>query len=698
MDNNWFDRPMRWAQLTFTEDDPAHIDLDFWLDYFQQIHADGAVLSSGGYMAYYPTQIPLHHRSRWLGEADLFGDAVAGCRKMGMAVIARTDPHAVHQDVYDAHPGWIAVDAEGNPRPHWSTPDVWVTCALGPYNFEYMTQVNNEIMRFYQVDGIFGNRWAGSGMCYCQHCQRNFFDAHGLDLPRSNDPQDPAHRAYLQWRQERLFALWHLWDSELRAINPNGHYIPNSGGGALSPLNMKTVGQMARILFADRQGRGGIMPPWTAGKNGKEYRATLGNKPVGGIFSVGVAGGHRWKDSVQHEAELRLWVADGIANGLRPWFTKFSAGMHDDRWLKVVKEIYQWHHQAEAYLRNEASLARVGLVYSQQTAAFYGGQQAREKVEASILGFYQALIEARIPFDMVHDELLDAEQIDRFKVLILPDIAALSDDQCQQLQEYVARGGSLVATFETSRYDERGERRETLGLADLFGVEDDGGLEGPMKNAYLRLEADPATGARHPLLAGLENAQRLIHGVHRLRVRPVIDFPETPLTLVPAYPDLPMEEVYPRRPQTDIAEVYVREIGQGRIVYFPWDIDRTFWEILNVDHGRLLANAVRWASNESPHISVAGTGVLDVTVWRQQASITVHLVNLTNPMMMRGPFRELIPVGQQTVRLRLPEGKKAGKVHLLRAGAAPQMEEIEGELTIIVPSILDHEVVAIDLR
>jgi len=27
--------------------------------------------------------------------------------------------------------------------------------------------------------------------------------------------------------------------------------------------------------------------------------------------------------------------------------------------------------------------------------------------------------------------------------------------------------------------------------------------------------------------------------------------------------------------------------------------------------------------------------VLDVTVWRQEHSMTVHLVNLTNPMMMK---------------------------------------------------------------
>ena len=113
-----FDRPMRWAQLTLVEDDPGKYDLKFWLDYFQRTHSDAACLSAGGCVAFYPTKIPLHYRSQWLGDIDPFGDLVAGCRKLNMVVIARTDPHAAHQDVYDAHPDWIAVDAEGKKRRH----------------------------------------------------------------------------------------------------------------------------------------------------------------------------------------------------------------------------------------------------------------------------------------------------------------------------------------------------------------------------------------------------------------------------------------------------------------------------------------------------------------------------------------------------------------------------------------------------
>jgi len=132
-------------------------------------------------------------------------------------------------------------------------------------------------------------------------------------------------------------------------------------------------------------------------------------------------------------------------------------------------------------------------------------------------------------------------------------------------------------------------------------------------------------------------------------------------------------------------------------VYFPWDIDRTFWEVLSVDHFKLLRNAVVWATNEEPPVMVTGPGVLDVTVWQQQASLTVHLVNLTNPMMMKGPVRELISVGEQKVRVRLPDGTRARKVRLLAAGKSPRVERAGQYLSVRVPSILDHEVVAIDL-
>jgi hypothetical protein len=694
----WYDRPMRWAQVAFVEDDPGNYSREFWLDYFKRTHCDAACLSAGGCVAFYPTKIPMHYRSKWLGDKDTFGDLVKGCRELGMNVVARTDPHAVHQDVYDAHPDWIAVDAQGKKRRHWSDKELWVTCALGPYNFDYMTKVTEEIVTMYQVDGIFTNRWSGSGMCYCEHCQENFRNFSNMDLPRTLNPQDAARRQYILWHQARLFELWRLWDLRIKAINPNASYIANAGGGALSELDMTVVGQLAPTLFADRQARRGVMAPWANGKNGKEYRATLGRKAIAGIFSVGLEEEYRWKDSVQSGDEIRLWVADGIAQGLRPWFTKFNAKPIDKRWLPVVENIYKWHHANENYLRNENSLARVGLVYSQQTATFYGGEKAHAKVEDPELGFYHAMVEGRIPFEMVHDKLLDEEHLSPFRTLVLPNIAALSDKQCGQLESFVQRGGSVVATYETSLFDEWGVRRKDFGLGKLFGVSFSGNIDERMLNSYLNLERDPATGHFHPLLHGFENATRIINGSSRVEVEPHAELRSvaSPLSVVPSYPDLPMESVYSRPVKKKEAGVYIRQLGAGRVVYFPWDIDRIFWQVLDLDHSKLLRNAVNWATGEPQPLSVEGKGILDVSVWSQKNSMTVHLVNLTNPMMMKGPVREIIPAPAQTVRVRVPSGRRVSKAQLLVAGRDIPFQESNGFLQLEVPAVDVHEVIAFD--
>ncbi|HVY70938.1 MAG TPA: twin-arginine translocation signal domain-containing protein, partial [Verrucomicrobiae bacterium] len=65
---SWVDKPMRWAQLTLVEDDPGKFDPQFWFDYFKRTKSDAVCLSGGGCVAYYPTEVPFHHRSQWLGD------------------------------------------------------------------------------------------------------------------------------------------------------------------------------------------------------------------------------------------------------------------------------------------------------------------------------------------------------------------------------------------------------------------------------------------------------------------------------------------------------------------------------------------------------------------------------------------------------------------------------------------------------
>ena len=290
---------------------------------------------------------------------------------------------------------------------------------------------------------------------------------------------------------------------EIRKINPTARFIPNTGGGATSPLDMKTIGELAPTLCSPTGRRGAAgMPPWANGKNGKEYRATMGRKPIGGIFSVGVEEPYRWKDSVQSGAEIRMWVADGVANGLRPWFTKFSGVAARPRaGCEPVEDLYVWHWRNERYLRNEAPLARVGLVYSQQTAGSTAATQARQKVEDHALGWYQALVEARIPFEMVHDRLLDAEHMAQFQTLILPNIAALSDEQCEQIRG--VRRARRQARGDARDVALRRAGRAAAGLRPGRSVRRlvRGHSRGPDAELLPAARARPATTG-HPLLAG----------------------------------------------------------------------------------------------------------------------------------------------------------------------------------------------------
>jgi hypothetical protein len=421
----WFDLPMRWVQLALVENDPGHFDPQFWLDYFKRLHADAATLSAGGIVAYYPTKVPLHHRSDWLGDSDPFGMLVSGCRKLGMRVLARTDPHAARDDVRQAHPDWISVDPTGAPRRHWANPDLWITCALGPYNFELMDRVHREIVETYKVDGIFSNRWKPQGGdCFCTHCAENFRAATGHELPTTTDVRDPRRREYVDWRNARLVELWKQWDATSRAT-PRRDSFPTA--------RRRSRGrQLAEIQFSDFQARHGLIA--AVGERPPRQGIPLGDgtRPIAGIFSVGVEERYRWKDSVQSEPESPSLGRRGhgerpaavggevLGRALRPSLA------HDGR-----ARSYGWHFAHERYLRNDTPLRAVSRssIPSRQPR-LPGQSRATPTTSEHVLGMYHALVEPVSRSSWCTKRSSIPDRLAPFKLLICPDAAALSDAQC----------------------------------------------------------------------------------------------------------------------------------------------------------------------------------------------------------------------------------------------------------------------------
>jgi hypothetical protein len=118
---------------------------------------------------------------------------------------------------------------------------------------------------------------------------------------------------------------------------------------------------------------------------------------------------------------------------------------------------------------------------------------------------------------------------------------------------------------------------------------------------------------------------------------------------------------------------------------------------MNTDHLQLIGNTFRWALNEEPVITVKGPGIVDIALWKQKNSMTVHLVNLTNPMMMKGPYRELLPLEAQQVNFKVPAGSKVKDVKLLISGKEANAKIDGRNISLTVSHILDHEIIAVDL-
>jgi Hypothetical glycosyl hydrolase 6 len=676
---DWFKTATRWTQLTLAEDDPEKFDPAYWIEVFKRTRSNATCISAGGYIAYYPSEVPLHYVSKYLGDRDSFGALVEGARSLGMHVMARVDPHAIHDDAAAAHPEWVAIDAQGRRRRHWAFPDVWVTNAYGDYNSVFMPEVVKEIVRKYDIDAIFANRWQGHGVDYSENSRRRFKDFSGFDLPLASDANDPAWQTWLQWRRKVLTDVIVQWDDAVKAIRPHASFIPNMSGASLMEFDLSVIARHCPFLVVDHQGRRGVELGWSAGRNGKRIRATFPDRPVVLITSIGPEEEYRWKDAVTSGEEIQLWINAGIAHGLSPWFTKFNGVVPDPRWVQPVADSFALHATLEPVLGGMRPTAEIAVI-DPSTTLRHWAPESRKDAEKHDLGFYHALIEARLPFELLSDQVLRQENLDRFRLIILANASCLSNAQCEAIRAYVARGGSVVAAHETSLRDENGKPRTDFGLADVFGARYVSGPRGIVKNNYVALH-----GA-HPVSSGYDGAQRIMGGTRLIAVSLAVES-ATPFLFVPDFPDLPMEEVYARR-APEGAAVIARETGAGgRVVYIPWNIGEIFWEVMAVDHARLIANAVAWALGKSPQVTVEGKGIVDLALTEDATGLALTLFNLTNPMMLKGPVRTNCPIGAQHVSIELPAGKSVAGARLLVADQAVPVTVEQGRACVTIPGI-----------
>ena len=121
------------------------------------------------------------------------------------------------------------------------------------------------------------------------------------------------------------------------------------------------------------------------------------------------AGRTPFRVATKPAAEARMWMIEGIAGGIQPWWHHVGAYHEDRRMYRTAEPVMRWHQAQRAVPREPPPVASVGVVWSQRNTDFYGRDDAERLVDVPYRGFTQALIRARIPYLPVHADHIERD-------------------------------------------------------------------------------------------------------------------------------------------------------------------------------------------------------------------------------------------------------------------------------------------------
>lgn len=674
----WQRQLRRAGQLNMTEHDPVTLNIDEWADYWASLKVGATFISVTGILAYYQTKVPFHRKGKFLGNRDFFGECFAAAKKRGLRVIARMSPDLNWGDAAEAHPDWFERDADGNLNPDKDEPRLFRTCMFSDYMTDYVPAIIREVGSLYDVDAFYTNGWPPLGslpVCHCARCR---------ELPPSGTP------AYWDKFNDRFEYLWKLYDSLAKERGPAKFYFANSGGGARSAVNLARLGTFCEWFQGDNQGRGGEdAPVWLCTLQGRVCQSVLDGKMATNVTGAYTTGPIRWRNAGKSPAEAIMWLSETSASGMVPYYHIVGAekGFGEDRReLDVPRAYYAWTAKHDPHFVNKRTVTRLGVVMGQRTHLFYKPQPGAT-MQQFLNGMYYALLEGRFLFDFVHEDRMDAEHLSKYSALILPNVALLSDTQCDQLRAFVQRGGSLLATFETSLYDEQNQPRPNFALSDLFGIQKTGDIVPTNGNAYYaRIERT------HEILNGFSNTGWLPGAEFRV---PLASVDNPILTVVPGFVAYPPELAYPPTPQTNVPAIVLREQGASRLAYIPGDIERSLWVAGDVDLSHLLKNTIRWVLRGEQPVTIEGSGLIETFAYETEPGFALHILNYTNPNLHRGTIREFYPIGAQAVSFAVPAETKVLRVQLLKSGKDIPFTRTGNRIEFTIPGVTEYEVAAI---
>ena len=707
----WYTWAHRWMQVNSVENDPRDCDLEVWRKYWRDNKIQGTIINAAGTVAYYPSSNPYQYRAKYLGDRDYYGDFSKMAREEGLAVIARMDSNQATEDLYAVHPDWFCKDKEGNPIRH--TPGRYFTCIQGGYFKEQLAGVIREIIERYHPDGLADNSWAGGRgfICYCDNCRRKFRADCGLDLPEKVDYDDRTFRIWLKWSQKARTELY-AWFNEISTkyggedcvymgmLHPDA-YANNPSQLFMDNVEFAPFNKAAMIDGQIRQTSVGF---------DENSLLCLSTHEIFGddtLILESVAtyqfAPNFMRKSANAKEETQYWMRAAMMGGVSP-STHFIGGVQEDkRAFQNGAEMFQWHIKNEEYLYHRKPVANISLVRSLKNTCYYGKDQCNVRTILPMNGMVAALKRARLPFFPIDSRQIH-NRMDDSKLMILPDIAVLADEEIANIEAFVKAGGSLVLSGATGMLDELGYPRSERPLDRLLGIEREenepiesnieyGTTHNHLHHNYIRID-EP----RHEIFKGFE--ETAILGLHGIFYKVRSEKLQAIAHMVPTFPTYPPEVSYMADDErvSEYPAILAGETGfGGRVVYFAADYDRRYGQIFFPDYGELLKNAILWALGEENRVFTAeGKGELECKLFSQENGkrLIFHVINHSGTGKWPGCVEEIYPVGPEKVCIKVGE-MPVKRVHVQGTEQDIPFACANGLLTFTLDEIRDQELVVI---
>lgn len=687
--------------------------------------AHGVTISEMGFVdpffAYYDSKL-LKRRSPHVPPDRLEKD-IAEYKRLGIRILG-VYPPCLQSEVYETHPEWrrIATNTTEVPQVDMkAAPHGGMLCLLGPYGDFFIDVLAEIVTKFPDVDAFSFDGLHYGGVCYCASCRDAYRAEAKAEIP-DVELNDPAFRRYQHWADRRMENLIRRMQTRLKGIKPTVALVTwstNAGrfGHFLSiPRNMPS--RMNLLLDApdqefwcDETNRGATIVP--AFSNAYIWATT--NHRVAFSEPYLMAHGNPYgKDGFPpHEIFRRMMLT--ITYGASP---SLAVGQPKtlqpeiDRCLDEVARRKPW-------ITEKAPEPWAALVMSDNTKTFYGRSSGlvEERYLANVFGMFRAAVEEHQPVTIINDWNLTAADLAKYRLLILPNTACLDDAQAKAIDEFVRNGGGLIASLDTSLFDEYGNPRAKFALGGVFGVEHRG--PAPTEPGQpSEIDVNFAKGITPDYWEKRKNSfdfrgdrSSPLNG-ERMRVYvgdAAVTFKGPAVRVAVEAKDAKTLGTIRAKDKADAPEVpaiVARSHGKGRVVYLAAGFDAAYYQYAYPYQRLLLRGAIDWAAPSPPPVRVEAPMCVHSTVMRQKTDgerLIVHLFNDLNTTAQHALPNDDVPLREETVPIhdiRVTFGREY-KIRTVRL--QPEGKELEvrraadGSASVTVPRLDVHLMVVADL-